>query len=480
VPQGTLDEQAIRRRVARAGQSHVLRFWDSLPPCSRRRLLGQLAAVDFREMAALVRRHVTHPKPFRLPPGLKPARFIALPRTALERRRRLQRRRLGEELLAAGKVAAFVVAGGQGSRLGLDGPKGALPVGPVSGRPLFEVFADGILAARKAYRAAIPWYIMTSDANDQATRRFFEDHDFFGLPRQDVRFFVQGMMPAVDRAGKLILATRDSLAWNPDGHGGSIRALARSGMLADMAARGIEHISYFQVDNPLVPPVDPVFIGCHAAARSDMSSKMARKREAKEKIGAFCVSKGRLCVVEYSDLPDRLAEARDSKGRLRFEAGSIAIHILARKFVERLTAGDRFALPFHRAEKKIACVDAAGRAATPDKPNGVKFETFVFDALPLARRTVVLEIDRRREFSPVKNADALDTPTTARHDMLMLHAGWLEEAGVTVPRRPDGEPRFWVEINPRAARNVEELRALVARRGIRKVTRDLYLGPDKK
>jgi UDP-N-acetylglucosamine/UDP-N-acetylgalactosamine diphosphorylase len=483
VPNEPLDEKAIRRRTEDAGQGHVFRFWKDLPEDGRRRLLADLADVDFAELAALVDEHITHYRPMELPPDLQPATFIPLPRTGADRAGRRRLCRLGEECIAARKVAAFVVAGGQGTRLGFDGPKGAFEIGPVSRRPLFQVFAEAILAARRAYDAPIPWYIMTSRANDRATRDFFDTYNYFDLPRSDVKLFTQGMMPAVDFQGKLLLASRAGLAWNPDGHGGSIRALARSGMLADLAARGIEIISYFQVDNPLVPPIDPVFIGYHADARSDMSSKMARKRNAKEKVGHFCLSGGRLHVIEYSDLEKseagrRILQARNPDGTLRFGAGSIAIHILDRRFIERLTSDARFALPFHRAEKKIPYVDKAGRPHSPRKPNGIKFEMFVFDALPMAQRPVVLEIDRAAEFSPVKNAEGEDSPATARRDMVRQAAQGLQAAGVTVPRGRNGEPKFKVEISPLAARNVEELKALATRLGLPEVEADLYLGPE--
>jgi UDP-N-acetylglucosamine/UDP-N-acetylgalactosamine diphosphorylase len=478
VAKESLDEQALRGRAEAAGQGHVFRFWEDLPGEGRRRLLEQLAEVDFAELSHLVREQITERRPFELPPGLEPAPFLPLPSTPEDRHRRLRMQRLGEELIAAGKVAALVVAGGQGTRLGFDGPKGAFEIGPVSRRPLFQIFAEAIHAARHAFDAPIPWYIMTSRANDLATRDFFESYNYFDLPREDVKFFAQGMMPAVDLEGKLIMAGRDQLAWNPDGHGGSIRALARSGMLADMRQRGIETISYFQVDNPLVPPIDPVFIGYHADAKSDMSSKMARKRDAAEKVGNFCVSGGRLYVIEYSDLPKELGEQRQGDGSLRVAAGSIAIHIMDRRFVERLNSGARFALPFHRAEKKIPFVDEQGLPHNPQKPNGIKFETFVFDALPMAERPVVLEIDRAAEFSPVKNADGEDSPATARRDMVRLAAHELQEAGLAVPRGPDGEPKFKVEISPLAARGVAELKALAERLGLKEVTGDLYLGPE--
>ncbi|MBL7140750.1 MAG: UDPGP type 1 family protein [Planctomycetes bacterium] len=471
------DESAIRRRAADAGQDHVFRFWADLSGYGRRRLLEQLAEIDFRQLGRLIERHVRHPEPENLPADLQPAPFIPLPTTDAQRRERCHMRGRGDRLIAAGKVAAFTVAGGQGTRLGYNGPKGAFRVGPVSERPLFQVFAEGILAVRRASGAAIPWYVMTSETNDQATRDFFAEHDYFGLPRGDVLFFRQGMMPAVDFKGRLILSAPDSLARSPDGHGGSLLALARRGMLADMADRGIEHISYWQVDNPLVPPLDPVFLGYHADAGSDMSSKMARKRDPFEKLGNFCLSGDRLHVIEYSDMPDDLAEQTDGEGRLRFEAGSIAIHILARRFVERLTAGGEFALPFHRAEKKIPYVDEAGETVTPDEPNGVKFEMFVFDALPLAENPVVLEIDRAREFSPVKNAQGEDSPATARRDMVRLAADRLEAAGVAVPRDNTGEPTVQVEISPLAARTGEELKRVCADRGLTEIAGDTYIGP---
>ncbi len=471
------DADAVRRRAEEAGQGHVFRFWDELPEERRERLLEEVAQVDFDELSRLVEELVEGDQTAEMPDDLEPAPFIPLPTSDEERRRRDEMRRLGRDLIAAGRVGALTVAGGQGTRLGYEGPKGAFPVGPVSGRPLFQLFAEGLLAARRAHGAAVPWYIMTSRANDQATRDFFEAHGYFDLPRQDVRFFTQGRMPAVDFEGRLILADKDRLFWSPDGHGGTIRALARTGMLEDMLSHGIEHISYFQVDNPLVQPVDPVFIGYHASASSDMSSKMARKRDAGEKLGHFCESDGRLIVVEYSDMPQELTEQRDEDGRLRFEAGSIAIHVISRRFVERLTEADRFALPFHRAEKKVPCVNEAGRRREPDEPNGVKFETFIFDALPMAENPIVQEIDRAEEFSPVKNADGPDSPATARRDMVRQAARWLEAAGVDVPRNDEGEPAVRVEISPLVARDAEELREWVEQEGVKEIDEDLYIGP---
>ena len=300
---------------------------------------------------------------------------------------------------------------------------------------------------------------MTSEANDAATRAFFEKHDHFGLPKGDVVFFVQGMMPAFGMDGKLLLAEKDSLALSADGHGGSLKALSRTGALDDMKRRGIKHLSYFQVDNPLVRVIDPLFLGLHDQYESGMSSKTIAKAGAKEKVGNFCVGDsgggGKLQVIEYSDLPDELAEQRDAGGGLKFNAGSIGLHALSVAFVEALNSGGTLKLPWHRAEKKVPFVDENGNEVKPDTPNAVKLEQFVFDAIPLADNAIVYETSRAEEFSPVKNAEGTDSPATSRRDQVRRAARWLASAGVDVPFREDGEPDAHLEISPLFADSAE-------------------------
>ncbi|MEL7240377.1 MAG: UTP--glucose-1-phosphate uridylyltransferase, partial [Planctomycetota bacterium] len=297
--------------------------------------------------------------------------------------------------------------------------------------------------------------IMTSEVNDAPTRAFFEKHNHFGLPKDDVIFFAQGMMPAFSMDGEMLLEAKDSLALSADGHGGSLRALANSGALADMKQRGILHLSYFQVDNPLVRALDPLFLGLHDQLGSEMSSKTIGKAGPKEKVGNFCVADhgggGKLQVIEYSDLPDELAEQTNEDGSLKFNAGSIAIHVLSVAFVDRLTSGGSLDLPWHRAEKKVPHLDTAGNQVTPDSPNAVKLEQFVFDAIPLAENAIVYETDRAEEFSPVKNAEGNDSPATSRRDQTRRAARWLAAAGVEVPRTDDGEVDATLEISPRFA-----------------------------
>src|SRR5678815_5177867 len=218
---------------------------------------------------------------------------------------------------------------------------------------------------------------MPSDINDKPTQEFFARHNFFGYEKKDVFFFQQGMMPAFAMNGEMLLAEKDSLALSPDGHGGSLRALNKSGALADMRKRGVDHLSYFQVDNPLVHCIDPLFLGLHDITGSEMSSKTIPKAGPLEQVGNFVVGDGVLQVIEYSDLPESLARQVGPDNRPLFNAGSIAIHALRVSFIERLNHGGELRLPWHRAEKKVPYVDDKGASVKPDKPNAIKLEQFV-------------------------------------------------------------------------------------------------------
>jgi len=464
------DLASIRQVLAAHAQEHLLRYYDELPGAQRATLLEQLSGIDFDELDDLIRRYVLSrpaaaPGEDIRPPEIVPARPADEESAALHE----EARRRGWRLIEAGKVAAFVVAGGQGTRLGRQGPKGCLEATPVTHKPLFQLFAEQILAVGAKAGTTIPWYVMTSPGNDVATRAFFRHHDYFGMGGENVFFLVQGMMPAVGLDGKVLLAEKGSLAMSPDGHGGSLPALRNSGALDDMARRGVELISYFQVDNPLVHCVDPLFVGLHDLRGAEMSAKVLPKRDAMEPLGNLCVVDGKVTVIEYSDMPEELARACTEDGRLRFGAGSIAIHVLSRSFVERLTIGGKCELPFHRAEKKTPCLDEAGLKIEPTEPNAVKLERFVFDALPLARKTAILETVRSEEFSPIKNAQGPDSLATSLHDQVRRAAQWLERAGIKVPRDADGQVAAAIEISPLYAADAEEL--------ARKVDKDLQVFP---
>jgi len=452
----TLD--TVRRKLQACGQGHVLRFYEELSPAERSVLLEQIEGIDLDALGGLIERYVLGGQPALETDGLEAPRIVpARPSGAADARERQAARQRGLKLVADGKVAAFVVAGGQGTRLGFDGPKGCLPATPVTHKSLFQLLAEQIQAAGRRAGRPVPWYVMTSPANDVATRGFFRRNDNFGLRGEDVFFLVQGTMPAVSFDGKLILSLKGSLALGPNGHGGSLGALRLSGALDDMAARGVELISYFQVDNPLVRCVDPLFLGLHAIRGAEMSAKCLPKHDPMEKLGNFCTIDGRVRVIEYCDLPEELALETTDDGHLRFSAGSIAIHAIGRSFVERLTAGGQSALPFHRAKKKVPYVNEAGQVVKPPQPNAVKLEMFVFDAMHLAEKTVIMETVRSEEFSPIKNADGPDSLTSSLHDQVRRAAGWLEQAGLAVPRDADGQVAAAIEISPVLADSAEEL-----------------------
>ncbi|MCH8476209.1 MAG: UDPGP type 1 family protein [Opitutales bacterium] len=448
--------QEMQQTFARYGQEHVFRFIGELPENEQAELLENCREIDLEEINKLIQTHLQKEEDASLSADdLEPAPSIRVPENGGDEEAWEKARADGEALLRGGKVACFTVAGGQGTRLGYDGPKGTYPVTPVSKKTLFQVFAEKIQAASQRYETRLPWFIMTSDLNHEETEKFFAENHFFGLDRNDVFFFRQGRMPAVDEKGKLLLAEKNALALSPDGHGGSFKALARNGALAEMEKRGIEILSYFQVDNPLVAVIDPAFIGFHQQTGSEMSSRMIPKRSPEEKVGNFCRKDGKIQVVEYSDMPEELAQKTDTGGNLVFTAGSIAIHLIDRDFANRMAnSGD---LPFHQAHKKVPYVDENGAKVEPSEPNAFKFEKFIFDALPLAQNPLILETRREEEFSPVKNATGVDSAESCRRDQVAQFLRWLSAVGVELPAATKEED-FSLEISPLFATNEREFR----------------------
>lgn len=437
--------------LKRQGQEHLLPAFETLDAERARTFAESLREVDYDLLKTLVASarapeapaDPTPPEPPEVVrKGADPARDAAF-RTA------------GEGLLRAGKVAALVVAGGQGSRLGHPGPKGTFPATPVRRKTLFRLFSEKLRALGARYGRPVPFLVMTSEENHADTQAFFEANGRFGLAEGRTTFFTQGMLPAVDLAGRLVLKEPGVLFRSPNGHGGTLLALARSGALDALEKAGVEEIFYFQVDNPLVEMCDPVFLGGHRSAGAEFSSKVVAKSGPDEKVGVLVRRGATTTVVEYSDLPAVLRDARDASGALRFSAGNIAIHVLRTDFVRRLNAHG-FSLPYHVAKKRLACVAADG---SPQEVDGLKFETFVFDALAFARRTFCLEVVREREFAPIKNATGVDSAESSAALQSRLAADLLAEAGLPPPRDAALQPTVPIEISPLYAETAEELSA---------------------
>jgi UDP-N-acetylglucosamine/UDP-N-acetylgalactosamine diphosphorylase len=443
---------SLMAQMRQFGQEHLLRFWEELSSAQRQRLAEQICAVDFSLLARLTADYASADHTAELAERAAPPTAVRLhdrPRLAQVSHH------AGQEALRAGRIGAIVVAGGQGTRLGRDCPKGTIPVGPVSGRSLFQILFERILAVGRRFGAPIPLYVMTSPATHAATAQFLEEHDRFGVQTSDVHIFCQGVMPAVcATTGKVLMASRDTLCLAPNGHGGMLEALVFSGALDDARSRGVEHFFYCQVDNPLAPVCDPELIGLHLATHSEMTTLAVPKVSPEERVGNVVTIDGRTRILEYSELPFPVAAARNADGSLRLWAGNTGIHLFDAAFLRR-AAADPNALPYHRALKATPCLDEAGRLLTPAAPNSVKFERFIFDLLPQATVATVIEAAQEDVFSPVKNASgqATDTPETAQAAMSALYRRWLHAFGV------DASPEHAIEINPLFALDPEELAA---------------------
>ncbi|MDA1179464.1 MAG: UTP--glucose-1-phosphate uridylyltransferase [Planctomycetota bacterium] len=331
------------------------------------------------------------------------------------------------------------------------------PIGPISNRTLFQVLADQLRAVRRACDAIIPLFLMTSPATHEETIDYLTANQYLGLDPASVQVFCQGTMPAVDvHTGRILLEAPDRLSLSPDGHGGTVAALARHGSLKKMEQLGIDYIFYFQVDNPLVSVCDAEFIGYHILAGSEMSTQVVAKQEPGDRVGNVVEVDGRLQIIEYSDLPLEAAERRHPDGTLVMWAGNTAVHVIDRAFMER--AQSEAILPFHRALKKVVTIDERGEEVVPDHPNAIKFERFIFDLLPSAKNSIVVEVREEEYFAPVKNPSGAskDSPNTAQAAMVRQHRRLLRAAGAIVSED------VCVEVNPLFARDVSEMKLRLA------------------
>ena len=443
------------------GQSHIFKWWDEITPSEKKHLLEQTATIDFQFVHKLFNDNRQKTKNT-LQGDLVPPQIITVPKNASEQEVAQRARRIGEASLQRGEIAVLTVAGGHGTRMGSNGPKGTLPIAPISGKSVFQLHAEKIRAVQQKYHTCIPWYIMTSETNDSATQEFFRSNGFFGLDSKQVCFFTQGMLPAVNLDGKLLMNSKSSIVMSPNGHGGAIIALMENGILRDMEARGVKNIFYHQVDNVLIKTADPVFIGYHLKNEAEMSLKIVKKCHPEEKVGIVVDIDGHLQVFEYSELSREDMYARNEDSTLKYDAGNIAVHMISIDFLEKTYQhGD--ALPFHAALKKVPCLDEKGDTINPEKNNAIKFESFIFDVLKYVKNGVIMEALREDEFSPIKNMDGENSPATARQDMINLFGRWLRNAGISIPMDNHGNVIGLIEINPCFALDEEELRSKIDR-----------------
>ncbi len=440
----------IQALLKEYNQEHLLQFRAQLTDAQLQSLLSQICRIDFSLLTTSAEATACDNVP-RAERAATPRSVILQPSSLNDQQIRDTAEMIGSQLLSDDKVAVITVAGGQGSRLGFNHPKGMYPIGPKSDRTLFQIFAEQILARRQYHDARIHWYLMTSAATHDETIAFFEQHEFFGLGSNTVSFFQQGSLPAVDvETGAILMNSPDSLCLSPDGHGGMVTALQVSGCLSRMAEQRVDHLFYHQVDNPTVIICDPVLIGLHRQEASQLTTNVVCRTDSTERMGVLVDIDGHTEIIEYSELTPEQAAARDENGQWIFWAGNTAIHVFRRDFLEYLT-DDGIRLPLHQACKKVACIDVTGKTVNTQERDAIKFERFIFDSLPLAQRTLIVEGDRQREFNPVKNAVGNDTPQTSRDALSRIGRRWLRAAGASVD---DG---LIVEISPLVALTAEQL-----------------------
>ena len=440
------DYEHVIKKVYDNNQGHVFQYWDKLNDSEKQILMEELSSIDFNLMDKLYRnKDLTSAETAEF----EPADYISLPESREQNNKIISAKKAGAEHISKGKTAVLLVAGGQGTRLGFNGPKGMFPIGTVSGKSLFCIHAEKILFISKKYNISIPWLIMTSRENNEDTINYFKTNDYFGLKKEDIIFFSQNMLPSLDTNGKLLLKTKNSIIMNPDGHGGALTALSTSGSLDELKKKNINTIFYFQVDNPLLNILDPVFIGFHVQNDSDVSSKAIMKISPDEKVGVFVkYDKCKTGIIEYSDLSPGKQTAVDSNGILLYCMGNIAVHCFKLSFIDSLVSKTDLSLPFHTARKKIITF----QDGKEKEVSSFKFEKFIFDSITLTEKNTILETKREDEFAPVKNAKGIDSPDTAKKLMSDLSRKLLSGKKIKIP-----DIVKEIEISPLLASEAEDL-----------------------
>ncbi len=398
----------VKEKLAKYGQEHLLNFYGEISEEKKNQLLNEILMTDFNQLKNLY--EMTKTKPGLTESKIEPISHISKSELSTEEIEKYTK--IGEEIIKQEKLAVVTMAGGQGTRLGHSGPKGTYDIGLFSHKSIFELLCDNVKEAKEKYGVVIPWYIMTSNENNEETVEFFEKNNYFNYPKSAIKFFKQGTLPMLDMEGKVLINEDNTIKQAADGHGGVFEAMRKNGIIYDMKEKGVEYIFISGVDNILAKFVDPLFIGMQADLKQMTASKSIVKAYAEEKVGVFCKKDGKPGVIEYSEISEELSKAKNEKGEFLLGDANIVNHQFHISLLEKISAEK---LPYHIAIKKASYKNSNGNIVVPEEPNAYKFETFLFDIFSYVPDMLVYRVKREEEFAPIKNATGVDSPETARN-----------------------------------------------------------------
>lgn len=399
--------EAAMNCLKKYNQEHLLNNYEKLPDEKKLQLLNQILTIDFNQIKELyeeTKKEINFAND-----KIEPIEYVD--KTKLSQEELEKYNNLGEQAIKQGKYAVVTMAGGQGTRLGHNGPKGTFKLGLENDKSIFEILIDSLKESNKKYGVVIPWYIMTSRENNAQTENFFKENNYFGYDSNAITFFKQGELPMCSEEGKLLIDETGLIKEAADGHGGIFESMRRNGIIYDMENKGIEWAFVGPVDNVLVNMVDETLLGVCLNKNVLAGGKSVVKAGPKEKVGVFCKRNGKPGVVEYTEITDDLAESTNENGELVFGESHLNCNLFSVKAISEVSNKK---LPYHSAHKKAKYIDENGNLVNPESPNAYKFESFIFDAFDMLDDMAILRVKREEEFAPVKNAEGNDSPETAR------------------------------------------------------------------
>jgi len=401
-------EQELIQLLEKYNQDHIIKLLKKIDGAKRKELIEQIGNIDFDQIMELYE----HTKK---PVEIKENKIEAtsyLDKAKLTKDQKEKFDDLGEQIIRSGKYAVVTMAGGQGTRLGHSGPKGTFKLDVYGkGKYLFEILADNLKEANKKYNTTIPWYIMTSKENNQDTIDFLEKNNYFGYDKNEVTTFIQGGLPLIDKQGKLLIGKELKIREASDGNGGTYASLRQSGCLADMKEKGIKWVFIGSVDNALLKMADVALLGMAIDKDVEIASKSVVKANPHERVGVFCKMNKCPKVIEYTELPEKMAEEIDENGELKYGESHIMCNLYTIDAIEKIS---KEPLIYHSAFKKNSYIDEDGKEVVPTEPNSYKFESFIFDAFEFFDDIAILRGKREDDFAPVKNKEGVDSPKTAK------------------------------------------------------------------